>query len=161
MAIVGIARARPDSAPMPVDAARENERWVILPGAEPLFSDMLASGQTLAGGCTFSNGQIERTFVVATYTCGGGQVVLQLLHPEMAPPGGVRTGRFAVTVKSGTPPDGFVEAIAERIRAREGAFEWKDLGRRPSHGMRWPVAVAAGVVAAVLLFWALRRRSRA
>src|SRR2546422_9753986 len=94
MAVVGIARAQPEGAPAPVDAARQNERYVILPGAEPMFADMLGSGQTLPGGCTVGDAEIERTSVLATYTCGGGQVVLQLLHPEIAPPGGVRTQRF-------------------------------------------------------------------
>ena len=142
---------------MPVDAARQTERYVIQPGAEPLFADMLGSGQTLPGGCTLSDGQIERTSVLATYTCGGGQVVLQLLHPEIAPPGGVRTQRFAVTMKSGGPPAGLVEAVAERIRAREAAFEWKSLGRGGARTMRRAVPVAAGAAVTSLVFWALRR----
>src|ERR1051325_261093 len=124
MAVVGIARAQPEGAPVPADGARQNEQYVIPPGAEPLFSDMLGSGLTLPGGCTFSDGQIERTSVLATYTCGGGQVLLQLLHPGIALPGGVRTQRFAITVKSGAPPAGLVEAVADHIRAREAAFEW-------------------------------------
>ena len=154
---VGIARAQPGGAPMPVDAARENEQYVIQPGAEPLFADLLGSGQTLPGGCTLSNGEIERTSVLATYSCGGGNVVLQLLHPEIAPSGGVRTRRFAIVVKSGTPPAGFVDAVADRIRAREAAFEWTDLGRRGTQTMRWLVPLAAGAVVAILVFWALRR----
>ena len=141
---------------MQVDAARLNERYVIEPGAEPLFADMLGSRQTLPGGCTLGDGQIERTSVLVTYACGGGQVVLQLVHPESARPGDVRTRRFAITVKSGTPPDGLVSAIAERIRAREAAFEWKRLGGGAQR-MRWAVPVAAGAAAAILVFWALRR----
>src|SRR5262245_28198660 len=105
MAVIGVARARPEDA-IPADADREDEQYVIKPGAEPLLADMLGSGQTLPGGCTLGDGQIERTSVLATYTCGGEKVVLQLLHPELAPSGGVRTRRFAVTVKSGTPPGG-------------------------------------------------------
>ena len=155
MAVVGIARAQPDGAPMQVDAARQNEQYVIQPGAEPLFSDMLGSGPTLPGGCTFRNGQIERTSVLATYACGGGQVVLQLLHPEIGPRGGVRTRRFAIAVKSGAPPAGLVEAVAERVRAREAAFEWKSLGAGVAQMMRRAVPVAAAV--AILLFWVLFR----
>jgi hypothetical protein len=168
MAVVRIARAEPGGAPTPVDAARQNEKYVILPGAEPLFSDMLGSGQALPGGCTFSNGQIGRTSVLATYTCGGGHVVLQLLHPEIALPGGVRTQRFAITVKSGAPPAGLVETIADRIRAREAAFEWtvapaferrsqRSLGGGGTQTMRWAVPVAAGAAVTILVFWALRR----
>ena len=156
MAGVGVARAQPEGAPMPVDAARQNEQYVIEPGAEPLFAAMLGSGQTLPGGCTLSDGQIERTSVLATYTCGGGQVVLQLFHPKTAPRG-VRTQRFAVTVKSGAPPPGLVEAIAERIRAREAAFEWKSVGGGGAQTMRGAVRVAAGAAVAILVFWALWR----
>ena len=162
MVVVGIARAQPERAPIPVDAAGQNDQYVIQPGAEPLFADMLGSGQTLPGGCTLSDGQIERTEVLATYTCGGGQVVLQLLHPEIAHTGGVRTQRFAVTVKSGAPPAGLVDAVADRIRAREAAFEWKRIGAGGEHTMRgaqttrWVVVVAAAAAVAVV-FWALRR----
>ena len=147
MALIGIARAQPGGAPTPVDATRQNEHYAIPPGAEPLFSAMLGSGQTLPGGCTLSSGQIEYTSVRATYTCGGGQVVLELVHPDVARPGGVRTQRFAVTVKSGTPPDGLVETIAERIRARETGFEWQRVGDSAPQKRRWGVPVAAGGVA--------------
>jgi hypothetical protein len=145
---------------VPADATRLNEQYVIEPGAEALFADMLGSGQTLPGGCTFRDGQIERTSVLAIYTCSGGDVVLQLLHPEMAPRGGVRTQCFAVTVKSGAPPTGLVDAVAERIRAREVAFEWKSLDSGRSRGaqtMRWAALIAGGVVVAILGFWSLRR----
>jgi hypothetical protein len=160
VAVVGIARAEPEHAPVPADAARLNERYVIEPGAEALFADMLGSGQTLPGGCTLRDGQIERTSVLAIYTCGGGEAVLQLHHPEMAPRGGGRTQRFAVTVKSGAPPTGLVDAVAERIRAREAAFEWKSVGGNSPGGaqtMRWSVLIAGAVVAAIVGFWALRR----
>ncbi len=106
--------------------------------------------------------QIEGTSVLATYTCGGGQVVLELLHPETVQTGGVRTQRFAVTVKSGPPPAGLVDAVAGRIRAREAAFEWKRIGAGGEHTMRgaqttrWVVVVAAAAAVAVV-FWALRR----
>lgn len=155
VAILGIARAEPEDAPAPPDAARLNERYVIEPGAEALFADMLGSGQTLPGGCTFRRGQIERTSVLATYTCGGGEVVLQLSHPELAPGGGVQTQRFAMTTKSGTPPAGFVDAVAERIRAREAGFAWKSVGGGSSGG--WTARIAAGVVLLMLAFWAFRR----
>ena len=158
MAVVGIPRAEP-AGPASVEVGGQPEEYVIQPGAEPLLSDMLGSGETLPGACKFSDGSIERTSVLATYTCGAGSVVLQLSHPAVAPAGGVRTQRFAVTVKDGTPPAGLVEALAERIRARESAFEWTDLGG----GGRWTRRVAGGVAGgaagAALLFWAMRRRS--
>src|SRR5262249_30358102 len=119
MVVVGIARAQPGGASTPADAGGGNERYVITPGAGPPVGDMLGSDVTLPGGCTFQDGKIERTSVLATYECGGGPVVLQLFHPEAAPRGSVRTQRFAIAVKSGTPPGGLVDAVAERIRARE------------------------------------------
>src|SRR5437016_11795573 len=163
-AVVGIARAQPEGAPKPPDATPQNEQYVIQPGAEPLFADMLGSGQTLPGGCTLSEGQIERTEVLATYACGGGQVVLQMLHPEIAQTGGVRTQRFAVTVKSGAPPAGLVDAVADRIRAREAAFEWKRIEPGGAHTvpeghpMRWTVLIAVAAAVAIVS-WALRRRT--
>ena len=135
---------------------------MIQPGAESLFADMLGSGQTLPGGCTLGDGKIEHTSVLATYTCDGGQVVLELLHPETAQTGGVRTQRFTVTVKSGAPPAGLVDAIAGRIRPREAAFEWKTTAaggeqtRRGAQTTRWVVVVAAAA-AVTVVFWALRR----
>jgi len=162
MAVIGVARAQSEGAPMAVDAARQDEDYVIQPGAEPLFAEMLGNGQTLPGGCAFSSGQIARTSVLATYTCGGEQVVLQLLHPESAPSGGVRTQRFVITVKSGVPPAALVEAVADRVRAREAAFEWTRLPGRPVGGRgtlitRSAVEIAVGAVVAIVLFWALRR----
>src|SRR6185295_493776 len=99
IASVGIARSEPEQVPAPADAVRLNERYVIEPAAEPFLGDMLGSAQTLPGGCTLRGAQIERTSVLASYTCSNGDVVLQLLHPDMAPRGAVRTQRFAVAVK--------------------------------------------------------------
>lgn len=143
IAVIGVARA---------------EEYAILPGAESLLGDMLGAGQTLPGGCTLGDGQIDRTAVVAGYTCGGEQVVLQLLHPGVAPRGAVRTQRFAVTVKSGAPPAGLVDAVAERIRAREAAFEWASVGSGPASAMPWPELIAVGALIVVLVFWFVRRR---
>jgi len=159
IAFVGIAGAEPEQAPAPPGAVRLNERYVIEPPAEALLGDMLGSGQTLPGGCTLRDGQIQRTSVLAIYTCGSGEVVLQLLHPEMAPRGGVRTQRFAVTVKTGTPPAGLVDAVAERIRAREATFAWKDVGGGTSPGgpLRWAAPIAGGLVVVILGLWATRR----
>ena len=158
---LGIAHAQAEEPP-PADAARLNERYAIAPGTESLIGDMLGKGETLAG-CTLSDGKIERTVVLATYTCGDGQVVLQLLHPASAPSGGVRTDRFAIGVQSGTPPGGLLEAVAARVRAREGAFTWTELGDHATKSIDWRLAAvaAAGVVAAVLVFVALRRRRAA
>src|SRR5213078_232723 len=41
MAVAGIVRAQPDGAPKPAAAAPQSEPYVIQPGAESLFADML------------------------------------------------------------------------------------------------------------------------
>src|SRR6185369_1146744 len=102
IALVPVTRGRADDAPPPADAARQNEKYAIPPSAEPLLSEMLGRGQGLSGGCTFTDGRIERTYVLATYACGTKKIELQLLHPELAPPGGVRTKKFAIAVRDAT-----------------------------------------------------------
>ena len=155
VALGTVAWAQPDATPADVDAARLNEQYGIEPGAEQLIGAMLGSGETLPGGCKLDDGRIERTAVVATYACSGGNVVLELDHPEVAPAGGPRTERFAITVKSGTPPGGLLDAVTARIRAREGSFQWKSLaaGTKQRH---WFVPAVAAAAVAVLLIWALR-----
>jgi len=165
MALIGRARAEPERVAAPHAVAAEDEEYAIGPGTEPLFADMLGSGQTLPGGCTFGGGRIERTSVIATYQCGAGEVELQLLHPEIAPRGGVRTQRFAIVVKSGVPPAGLVDAVAERIRAREAGFEWMNVGGGRTRTTHRLIRVAAASLAAIVVLWAalrlaLRRRRR-
>ena len=83
---------------------------------------------------------------------------------EGTQPGGVRTQRFAVTVTSGAPPAGLVDAVADRIRAREAAFEWKRIEAGGAHTvpeghpMRWAVLIAVAAAVAIVS-WALRRRA--
>lgn len=150
-----LAVAQDDAAPPTVDPGRMNDRFVIAPGAEPLFAEMLGAGAALPG-CRFGNGQIERTYVVATYACDGGPLVLELVHPDVAPPGGVRTERFAVVVKSGAAPEGLLAALAERIRAREDAFTWTNV-LETGHSRLLPLVAVGAVVVAMLVFFVFRR----
>lgn len=161
MALSPVAFAQTDGVPAEIDAARASERHAIGPGTEALLSDMLGRGEALPGGCAFASGRIERTSVVATYTCGADQIELRFLHPEVAPPGSVRTKAFAIAGTAGTPPAELVAAIADRVRAREATFEWTTVGGRDPYEREWNVtaiAVAAGLV--VLLGLLARRRSR-
>jgi hypothetical protein len=161
LALLGVARAEPPDRPE-ADATRLNERYVIEPGAEALLGEMLGNEQTLPGGCTFRNGQIQRTSVLATYTCGGAETVLELTHPDVAPGAAVRTQRFAVTVKSGTPPAGFVDAVADRIRAREATFQWKSVGGTAPGSVEialWSALIGGAALVALLWMWVLRRRA--
>jgi hypothetical protein len=88
---------------------------------------MLGRGTTLEG-CTLGNGQVDYKVVNAVYACPGGEVAVQLVHPSQAPPGATQTDRFAVTLQSGTPPEGLLPALASRIRSKEAAFEWNLVG---------------------------------
>lgn len=136
----------------------EDIQHVIPPGQEPLLADLLGSGQALPGSCKFADGQIDRSTIVATYDCAGGQVVLEVRHPAEAPSDALRSERFALSVRTGTPPQGLNDAILARIRTREGEFEWKTVGAPGASGLRRlaPIAGAALLVAA-LLVWLLRR----
>ncbi|HSP99542.1 MAG TPA: hypothetical protein VL049_20155 [Candidatus Dormibacteraeota bacterium] len=155
-AAVPLRAQTPDAGVAADDAAPQVEQAVIPPGVEPLFADMLGSGQSLPGGCKFSDGQIEHTTVLATYTCQDGEVVLLLQHPDSAPAGGVRTQSFALSVKSGTPPPGLIDAVAERVRAREGAFAWKTVGGGQAPALRKWLTIAAAVLIVAVLIWVVR-----
>lgn len=164
IALTRVAFAQPEGAPAEIDAVRAGEQYAIGPSSEPLISEMLGRGEALPGGCAFASGRIERTYVLAAYTCGADQIEVRFLHPEGAPPGSVRTKAFAIAVTAGTPPSGLVEAIADRVRAREGTFEWTSVGGRdpyPSWGMGTVAAVVAAIlVVALVLIAARKRRSR-
>jgi hypothetical protein len=161
LALGGIAFAQPESPPAEIDAARASERYAIAPGSEAVVSDMLGRGEALPGGCAFASGRIERTYVLATYTCGADPIELRFLHPEVAPPGSVRTKAFAIAVTGGTSPGALVEAIAERVRAREATFEWTTVGGRDPYPSRWGFGAAAVGVGLVLLILVAVRRKRA
>jgi hypothetical protein len=162
MLLLGVAPAEAADPSPAGDTAWHDERYVILPGAEDLIGSMLGKGETLPGGCKLTAGKIERSSVLATYTCGDAEVGLELDHPASPSAGTVRTERFAIAVKSGTPPAELVDGVASHVRAHEGTFEWKDLGPQGGPGRRlWLGAVALGVLAAVLSFWTLRRRRSA
>jgi len=128
-----VERARPDGTDGPVG---QGAQYVIRPGAAALFADMLGKGEALPGGCTLSSGEIEPASLLARYVCGAAEVVLQVVHPETARPADVRTQRFAIAVKDGAPPAGLLDAVADRIRARESHFEWasaRGSGTRAAH----------------------------
>jgi hypothetical protein len=115
-------------------------------------------------GCKFTDGQVESALVHATYACAGGEIVVDLRHPDTAPADAVRTAKFALVVSHGTAPAGFMDALTARIRAHEGQFEWKEVGA-PSevsaiHRLPRAVPIAIGVVVLAALVWAVRRARR-
>ena len=155
------------AAPMaePTEVVEHDNVAVIPAGQEELLSEMLGRGATLAGGCKLSAGDVKNNSVVATYACPAGSVAFELVHPDKAAPGAVKTERFGITIKSGTAPDGFADDLIARIRAREGKFEWKWVGvpRVPRSAARPPVwwVVGAGVLLVAVVLAVLRwRRAR-
>jgi len=146
---------------------------VIPPGQEDLLAQMLGLGVSLPGDCKFTGGQADGPAIRATYRCGGaapstpgqggGEIVLKLLHPSEAPPAATRTEHFAVTVESGSPPDGLVDALTTRIRSQEGGFKWLWIAPQGGSGSRPTIELAAIALvgAAVLgLAWYLLRSRR-
>ena len=105
-------------------AAADDDGPVIPPGQEELLLAMLGRGTALPDGCALADGRIEHTAVKATYTCPLGDVILVLSHPSVAPATATQTERFALTVDSGSPPISLTDALAARLRAREGEFTW-------------------------------------
>jgi hypothetical protein len=151
------ASAAPSDKP-PASGDSEGEA-VIQPGQEELLATMLGKGEKLPGECVFTAGRIEHTFVRGTYTCPGGEVVIELVHPSKAPASAQETEHFAIVVASGSPPSDLAPALEGRIRAREGDFKWFWL--EPPRRARSRVAVAAAGLAVVILvavLWLLRRR---
>ena len=135
---------------------------VIPPGQEELLTEMLGKGATLPGSCKFAGGSVEGSIVQSTYACPAGEVVFELHHPSRAPAGATRTAQFALTLKSGSPPDGLQAALVALIRAREGSFRWKWLNASPWQSSRLVIPLAAaGFLALVVLGLVLRRRGRA
>src|SRR5262249_34823641 len=96
----------------------------IRPGQEDTVARMLGRGELLQSSCRLVEGRIEPNFVHATYACGASNVTLQLIHPSRAREDALRTKYFAVVVAEGSPPAGFRDAIAERVRSHEAAFHW-------------------------------------
>jgi hypothetical protein len=153
-----------EHAPAAGEPAKEellNPEAVIPPGQEELLADMLGRGATLPGECKFAGVEADHAVVRTTYSCPSGEVVFELRHPSEAPRGATQTERFAITVKSGNPPNGLAEALASLIRSRESKFVWKWVGPTGRTSTRPIGSLAAGVlVVAVGLWWMLRRRRR-
>lgn len=144
----------------------------IPPAKEALFLAMLG-GEAVAG-CALEGADIQSSLVRATYGCPGGQrAIVELHHPSEVAKVPVKTAKFAINAGDPAPPEALIPALAARIRAKEGAFDWLIVTRgEGDHAplvaapARSPllsrVALGAGVVLAgsLLLLWR-RRRARA
>jgi hypothetical protein len=155
-AALGQTEANPP-APAAGDAGE-----VIPPGQEALLAQMLGQGATLPGECRFTGGEANGPLVRSTYTCANGEVVFELRHPSDASTAAARTAKFALIVRSGSPPPGLIDAVVSLIRSHEATFEWNEIhppSRRPSLGRI--LLPGAGLLGIAALGWALRRRRSA
>src|SRR5438093_1289658 len=96
----------------------------IPPGQEELIGAMLGNGVALPGDCRLVTGNIEKTFVKATYACPSGEVIVGLAHPAAAPTDATRTEKFALRIEGGTAPPDLKSVLVSRIRERESQFSW-------------------------------------
>ena len=131
---------------------------VIPPGQDDLLAAMLGTGATLPGDCKLAGGQVHYATVNATYTCPGGQVVVELAHRNTAGWTGAHTAKFAIRLLSGSPPPDLLTAFESRIRSHEATFEWKSFDPPSTRSSPRIVALAvAGLLGILLLGWAARR----
>jgi hypothetical protein len=152
-ALIAAALASP---PMRASAA---EQVVIPPGKDDLIADILGRGATLPGQCRWDGGKADGPSIQSTYACPGGAVIVELMHPSTAPADAIRTEKFAIVVRSGSPPAGLIDGLAAAVRARESGFQWEPLkstARRPAPTLFWFAAV--GMLAIALLGWIILRR---
>jgi len=162
---IAVGQAEPGGAGTPAEAEAERESGstaVIPPGREELLAEMLGRGATLPGDCKFAGGNVERTFVAASYTCPQGEVVFELRYPGTGPAGATQTSRFAVALKQGAPPDGLADALVSRVRSHESTFEWQWTAATPGSSSRTTIILLAVAILLGLAGggWVLSRRRR-
>ncbi len=134
---------------------------VIPPGQEELLVNMLGKGIELPGPCKLSGAEAKQTMIRADYACPSGAIAVELYHPDNAPSGAAKTAQFAVVIPAGSPPDGFRDALVERVKAHEAPFEWKWVGRSavgPERSSPILLFAVLAVVAVVVLVVVMRRR---
>jgi len=147
-------------------AIAADDGYAVIPaGQEEIIADALGRGAELPGSCSFTGGSIDRSVVRATYTCAAGQLVVELHHPTAAPSAATHTARFAISVSSGAAPGGFIDALAQRLRAREADFRWQEIPRRSwldvvllSSFIGFPLITAG--LAAIIAVRGVRQRRR-
>ncbi|HLY38136.1 MAG TPA: hypothetical protein VKU61_08875 [Candidatus Binatia bacterium] len=138
-------------------AGRPGEiRPLIRPGQEEVIAHMLGRGELLPGSCRLVAGQIDGARVTGTYSCPEGRVGVRLDHPSRAPDDATRTRDFAVVLVAGSPPSGFLDALAERVRRDEPSFQW--LLEAPPESVREPGLEPNGYYLPVLTSRQLLRR---
>ena len=111
------------AASVAAEDGNANRYPAIPPGEERLIASMLGRAR-LVRDCKLASGGVQYTVIRATYDCPRGQVALELGHPASATDDSIQTGRFAITLLSGSPPPGFEDAVLSLIQSRETQFVW-------------------------------------
>jgi hypothetical protein len=136
-------------------------RWVIEPGQEETLSAMLGASAALPAGCSFDGASIDKSRVTARYACPAGAASIELVHPSEAPPSARKTASFGLLPNGVAPPE-LVEAICQRVSARDASFHWTLEGRAVGHAAAeapfrappsrvWLAAAAVALAFAVVL----------
>jgi hypothetical protein len=124
-----------------VGGAAAASEWAIPPGHEQLFAEMLGKDLKLAGECQWDGASIEDSTLTATFACAAGSRNIELRHPSDATPDAALTKSFAVVPLDGAPRD-LVDAVAERVRAREAGWRWASIGDPTGKQVTAPHAAA-------------------
>lgn len=123
---------------------------VIRPGQEAELAAMLGRGLTLPGGCRFVGGEVQRSIVVVQYGCATDSVTLELRYPTATATAIGETERFAIFMRSGDLPDGFIHALVSLVRARESTVEWTFVEPETDSYWLWRPTVHANVLVFVV-----------
>jgi hypothetical protein len=107
-----------------LDQSLDLHEPVVPPGQDQLLAEMVGRGAPLPDDCKFAGGGADGPVIQTTYTCPSGKIVFELVHPDNAGDEATLTEQFAITLKSGTPPEGLEEVLVWLIRQREADFEW-------------------------------------
>ena len=148
--------------------ADERGLAVVPPGFESVLAEMIGRGAELPSSCKLTDAGIDRTHVRSRYDCPGGEVEIELRHPDAAPDGTRKTDKFALVVVEGTVPAPLEDALIDRIRAREEGFQWSwtplpgDEEGNDYFALigRALATVSLVLLIAVILGWWLQRRVR-
>ncbi|MGB0590672.1 MAG: hypothetical protein ACPGU1_13420 [Myxococcota bacterium] len=111
-------------------AYAETFQRVVPPGQERQLGVMVGVGKVVfPGGCKLDSATVVKSVIRVTYRCGakGTPVELMLHPPEHTGDILATTGKFVLTRTPGDKgplPEGFITALAERIRANEARWYW-------------------------------------
>ncbi|UQA60193.1 tetratricopeptide repeat protein [Polyangium aurulentum] len=106
-------------------SADERIAYAIPPGQEKLVLAMCGGEDALPGGCKLAGASIDKSVIVARYSCkGGAEHALELRHASVKEGALATTAAFSIARKEGAPEADLVEALAARIRKQEGQFRW-------------------------------------